>query len=197
MSLIETISSDIKKAMLAKDEASLRALRAIKSALLLIKTESANKEITEEQEIKLLQKLVKQRKESVSIYEQQNRNDLANIEKEELQVIEKYLPAQISDEELVNILEVIAKDLNASSISDLGKVMSVAMKKLGGKADGKAISEASKRFPSDPGIICPGPEMESGARGTLNSSRGGSSMAGSRATRPGTTSPWSPTCTRR
>lgn len=145
MSLETTINQDIKAAMLAKNEARLRALRAIKSALLLAKTEKgASTEITEEAEIKVLQKLVKQRKESADIYKSQNREDLYQIEAEEIEVIEHYLPKQLSTEELNTYLKQLIAKLNVTSVKEMGKIMGVASKELSGKADGKAISENIK-----------------------------------------------------
>ena len=133
--------------MLAKDEKGLRSLRAIKAAILLAKTsEGAGGEIKEEDEVKLLQKLVKQRKDSLEIYEQQKRDDLAKKEKEEIEVIEKFLPKQLSAEELKNILTKIIADTGASSPADMGKVMGAATKQLAGKADGKTISTLVKEL---------------------------------------------------
>jgi uncharacterized protein len=141
MSLTEQINNDIKAAMLAKNEASLRALRAIKSALLLAKTEkSANAELTEDEERKLLQKLVKQRKESMDIYISQNREDLAKNEQEEIEVIEKYLPQQMSGEEIRKELRAIIESVGAKTQADLGKVMGVASKHFAGRADNKQVS---------------------------------------------------------
>lgn len=147
MSLENQINQDIKAAMLAKKEAELRALRAIKSALLLSKTEKgAAEEITEEAEIKVLQKLVKQRKESAEIYKTQNREDLYKIEAEEIEVIEKYLPKQLTATELSDYLKELMTKLNINSIKEIGKVMGVASKELAGKADGKLISETIKKL---------------------------------------------------
>jgi uncharacterized protein YqeY len=147
MSLTDKINQDIKQAMLAKQEAKLRGLRAIKSALLLARTEKgASEEINEETEIKVLQKLVKQRKESADIYEAQNRPDLYQIEKEEMEVIEAYLPKQMDKTEIeVFIKEVIGR-VGATSFKDMGKVMGTANKELAGKADGKTISEVVKQL---------------------------------------------------
>jgi uncharacterized protein YqeY len=143
--LENTINQDIKTAMLAKEEATLRSLRAIKAALLVAKTEKgASSEITEEAEIKVLQKLVKQRKESAEIYKAQNREDLYQIEAEEIAVIEKYLPKQLSEEELNTYIKALIEKLNLTSVKEMGKVMGVANKELSGKADGKAISAAIK-----------------------------------------------------
>ena len=143
--LENTINQDIKTAMLAKDEATLRGLRAIKSALLLAKTEKgASQEINQDAEIKVLQKLVKQRKESADIYKSQNREDVYQIEVEEIAVIEKYLPKQLSQEELDAYIKDLIARLQVSSVKDMGKLMGVANKELAGKADGKAISATVK-----------------------------------------------------
>lgn len=147
MSLEQKIMADLKTAMLAKDEKSLRGLRAIKAAILLAKTsEGASGELREDDEIKLLQKLVKQRKDSLDIYQQQNRSDLAQKEQEEIEVIEKFLPKQLSAEELQNEIKKIIDETGASSPADMGKVMGVATKKLAGKADGKTISATVKEL---------------------------------------------------
>ncbi len=141
MSLEQKIMADLKTAMLAKDEKSLRSLRAIKAAILLAKTsEGAGGELKEDDEIKLLQKLVKQRKDSLEIYQQQNRTDLAQKEQEEIEVIEKFLPKQFSAEELQLEVKKIIAETGATSAADMGKVMGVATKKLAGKSDGKTIS---------------------------------------------------------
>ncbi|MEO8862555.1 MAG: GatB/YqeY domain-containing protein [Ginsengibacter sp.] len=147
MSLEEKVMADLKPAMLAKDEKSLRSLRAIKAAIINLKTsEGFGGTITEDDEIKLLQKLVKQRKESLEIYEKQNRNDLAEREKEEITIIEKFLPKQMSAEELKEIISKIITETGASSQADMGKVMGMANKQLGGKADGKTIAAMVKEI---------------------------------------------------
>lgn len=147
MSLEQKIMTELKAAMLAKDEAGLRSLRAIKAAILLAKTaEGAAGEMKEEDEIKLLQKLVKQRKDSLEIFQQQNRTDLAKKEEEEIAVIEKFLPKQLSAEELKAALAKIIADVGASSPADLGKVMGIASKQFAGKADGKTISAMVKEL---------------------------------------------------
>ncbi|TKB96979.1 GatB/YqeY domain-containing protein [Pedobacter cryophilus] len=147
MSLENTVNQDIKTAMLAKNETSLRSLRAIKSALLLAKTEKgAAQELTEEAEIKVLQRLVKQRKESADIYTSQNRADLYQIEADEIEVIEKYLPKQLSQEELNSYIQGLITKLNVTSVKEMGKIMGAANKELSGKADGKAISETIKNL---------------------------------------------------
>ena len=147
MNLEQKIMTDLKTAMLAKDEKGLRSLRAIKAAILLAKTsEGANGELKEEDEIKILQKLVKQRKDSLEIFQQQNRTDLAQKEKEEIEIIEKFLPQQLSAEELKNLVAAVISETGASSPADMGKVMGVATKKLAGKADGKTISAMVKEL---------------------------------------------------
>ncbi len=145
--LIETIDQDIKKAMLAKADARLRGLRAIKSALLLARTEKgASEVISEETELKVLQKLIKQRKESAEIYQAQNRDDLYQIENEEMQVIEAYLPQQMAPEEITAYLKDLIEKTGATSVKDMGKLMGTANKELAGKADGKTISEIVKQL---------------------------------------------------
>ena len=146
MTLEEKINSDLKQAMLNKDEAGLRAIRAIKSAILLSKTEKGAKELDHDLEIKLLQKLVKQRKDALEIYEKEKRDDLATKEREEIAVIERYLPEQISTEALKSILMNIIQQTGAKTPQDMGKVMGVASKQLAGKADGKTISAVVKEL---------------------------------------------------
>jgi uncharacterized protein YqeY len=147
MNLEQKIMTDLKIAMLAKDEKSLRGLRAIKAAILLAKTsEGSRGELKEEDEIKLLQKLVKQRKDSLDIYQQQNRSDLAGKEQEEIEVIEKFLPNQLSTEELQLEIKKIIVETGATSAADIGKVMGAATKKLSGRADGKTISAVAKEL---------------------------------------------------
>lgn len=145
MSLLNTIDQDIKSAMLAKDNKRLRGLRAIKAALLLAKTEKgAAEEMTEDAEIKVLQRLVKQRKESAEIYQQQNRQDLYDIEMEEMEVIEYFLPKQMDREELTAFIQQLIIEVGAAGMKDMGKVMGLANQRLAGKADGKTISEVVK-----------------------------------------------------
>jgi uncharacterized protein YqeY len=147
MNLEQKIMAEMKEAMKAKNEASLRGLRAIKAAIIIAKTaEGAKGELTEDDEIKLLQKLVKQRKDSLEIYQQQNRPDLAQKEEEEIAVIEKFLPQQLSPEELKAELQQIIAETGASSPADMGKVMGLATKKLAGRTDGKTISAAVKEL---------------------------------------------------
>ena len=147
MSLEQKIMADLKTAMLAKDEAALRSLRAVKAAILLAKTsEGAGGELKEEDEAKLLQKLVKSRKDSLEIFQQQSRADLAKKEEEEIAVIEKFLPKQLSAEEIKTALIKIIAETGASSTADMGKVMGAATKQLAGKADGKTISALVKEL---------------------------------------------------
>jgi uncharacterized protein YqeY len=145
MSLEQKVNEQITLAMKAKDEVSLRTLRAIKSAILLEKTaEGFSGEMNEAAELKLLQKLAKQRKDSLGIFEQQNREDLAQKEREEIAVIDKFLPAQMSAEDLRAAVQTIITQVGAASPADMGKVMGTASKQLAGQADGKAISEMVK-----------------------------------------------------
>ncbi|MBL7734009.1 MAG: GatB/YqeY domain-containing protein [Chitinophagaceae bacterium] len=147
MSLEQKIMGELKTAMLAKDEKSIRALRAIKAAIIVAKTaEGAGGEIKAEEEIKLLQKLVKQRKDSLEIFEKQNREDLALKEREEIEVIEKFLPEQLSQDALKEIIAGIIKETGASSPAEMGKIMGLANKQLAGKADGKTISTIVKEL---------------------------------------------------
>ena len=147
MSLEQKIMTDLKAAMIAKDEAALRSLRAVKAAILLAKTaEGAGGELKEDDEMKLLQKLVKQRKDSLEIFQQQNRADLAKKEEEEIAVIEKFLPKQLSSEEMKAAVEKIITAVGATSPADMGKVMGAATKELAGKADGKTISAFVKEL---------------------------------------------------
>jgi uncharacterized protein YqeY len=147
MDLEQKIMAELKTAMLAKDEVGLRSLRAIKAAILLVKTsEGRSGELNEEDEIKLLQKLVKQRKDSLEIFQQQKRADLAQKEQEEIAVIEKFLPKQLSADELKVALTKIIAESGANSPADLGKVMGIATKQFAGKADGKTVSALVKEL---------------------------------------------------
>ncbi len=147
MSLEAKVMDELKNAMRAKDEAGLRTLRAIKAAIILEKTaEGATGEINEAQELKMLQKLAKQRRDSLDIFEKQGREDLAGKEREELAIIERFLPKQMSEEELKAELKAIIDQVGAKTPADMGKVMGAATKQLAGKADGKAISEAVKQL---------------------------------------------------
>ena len=143
--LQQQIDQEIKAAMLAKNNIRLRGLRAIKAALLTAKTEKGASEVlTEDAEMKVLQKLVKQRKESADIYSTQNRPDLQQIEEEELEVIEAFLPQQMNREAIIAFVKEIIVQAGAAGMKDMGKVMGLANKQLAGKADGKTISEVVK-----------------------------------------------------
>lgn len=147
MSLEQNIMAEMKDAMKSKNEAVLRSLRAIKAEIIKAKTEpGANGEIDEATEQKFLQKMMKQRKDSYEIFTQQGRADLATKEKEEMEVIEKFLPKQLSEEEIKAAVKTIIADTGASSAADMGKVMGVASKQLAGKADGKTISAIVKEL---------------------------------------------------
>ena len=146
MALEQNIMAELKAAMLAKDEAKLRGLRAIKAAIILLKTSEAGKEITEEDEMKMLQKLVKQRKESIDIYTKQGREDLAKTEQEEVAVIELFLPQMMSEEEIRVALKDIIASVGATSPAEMGKVMGAANKAFAGKADNKIVSVLVKEM---------------------------------------------------
>jgi uncharacterized protein YqeY len=147
MALDSTINEVIKQAMLAKDEPRLRTLRAIKAAFLLAKTEKgATGTLTDEQETKIIQKLFNQRRESFTIFSKENREELARKEKEEMDILESFLPKQLSDEELADILKGIINQVGAKSSSEMGKVMGVASKSLAGKAEGARISAMVKEL---------------------------------------------------
>ena len=147
MGLEQKVMAELKTAMLAKNEGALRGLRAIKAAIIIAKTsEGAGGELKEEDETKLLTKLIKQRRDSLEIYQQQNRADLAQKEQEEIVVIEKFLPKQLDGEELKAALLKIIADTGASSPADIGKVMGAATKQLAGQADGKTISATVKEL---------------------------------------------------
>lgn len=137
---------DLKEAMKNKDEAAKRSIRSIKAAILLQKTDGSGNELDEGGEIKLLQKLVKQRQDSLEIYLKQGREDLAAPEREEIAVIQKYLPEQMSEADLEAVLKKIIETTGASSMRDMGKVMGMAQEQLAGKADGKTISGMVKRL---------------------------------------------------
>ncbi|TAE11142.1 MAG: GatB/YqeY domain-containing protein [Bacteroidetes bacterium] len=147
MSLEASIMERMKDAMKSKNEAALRGLRAIKAEIIKAKTEpGANGAISEEGELKLLQKLVKQRRDSLEIFTQQNRADLAQKETEEIEIIEQFLPKPLSAEELQAALQQIITQVGATTAADMGKVMGAATKQLAGKADGKAISAMVKQL---------------------------------------------------
>lgn len=144
MNLSEQIMAEMKVAMKAKDQATLRGLRAIKAALLLLNTQEGNKEITEADELAALTKMAKQRKDSIAIYQEQGRDDLQKIEEEELAVIERFLPEQMSEEEVRSVINEIIAQTGATSMKDMGKVMGMANGKLKGKAEGKLIADIVK-----------------------------------------------------
>lgn len=147
MSLEQTIMAEMKTAMLTKNEAALRGLRAIKAAIILAKTaEGAGGELKEADEVKMLQKLIKQRKDSLEIFQQQNRTDLATKEQEEIAVIGKFLPKQLDESELKTLIAKIIEETGATSPADIGKVMGVATKQLAGQADGKTIGALAKEL---------------------------------------------------
>lgn len=146
MSLEQKITEALKTAMKDKDKVALDSLRAIKSQILLVKTEAKGAEVSEEQEIAILQRMIKQRKDSYEQFVAQNRNDLAEVEEAQMKVIEQFLPKQLSAEELEVEVKNIIAEVGAESIKDLGKVMGVASKTLAGKSDGKSISEMVKKL---------------------------------------------------
>lgn len=147
MNLEEKVMAEMKEAMKSKNEAGLRGLRAIKAEIIKAKTEpGANGQVSEEVELKMLQKMMKQRKDALEIYQQQNRQDLAQKEQEEIAIIERFLPAQMNDEDLKKALREIIAETGATSPADMGKVMGAATKKLSGRADGKSISAAVKEL---------------------------------------------------
>ncbi|MGB4447152.1 MAG: GatB/YqeY domain-containing protein [Cloacibacterium sp.] len=146
MSLELTINEAIKTAMREKDKVALDSLRAVKSQILLLKTEAKGADVSAEQEIAILQRMIKQRKDSYEQFVAQNRNDLAEVELSQMKVIEQFLPAQLSAEELEAEIKKIITEVGAESLKDLGKVMGTASKALAGKSDGKSISEMVKKL---------------------------------------------------
>lgn len=146
MSLELTINEAIKTAMREKDKVALDSLRAVKSQILLLKTEAKGADVSAEQEIAILQRMIKQRKDSYEQFVAQNRNDLAEVEMAQMKVIEQFLPAQLSAEELEAEIKKIITEVGAESLKDLGKVMGTASKALAGKSDGKSISEMVKKL---------------------------------------------------
>jgi uncharacterized protein YqeY len=145
MSLEEKINADLKTAMLAKDEIGLRGLRAIKSAILLAKTEKGSTGvITAEKEVQMLQKLVKQRRDSITEFEKANRQDLITKEKDEVAVIEKYLPTMMSEDDVREVIKKIMAETGATTQKEMGKVMGAASKQLAGKADNKLVADIVK-----------------------------------------------------
>lgn len=146
MSLENTITEAIKTAMKAKDKVALDSLRAVKSQILLLKTEAKGAEVSEEQVIAILQRMIKQRKDSFEQFNAQNRADLAEVEEAQMKIIEQYLPQQLSPEELEAEMKKIIAETGAETAKDIGKVMGVASKKLAGKSDGKSISSMAKQL---------------------------------------------------
>ena len=147
MSLYDTISKDLIGAIKSRNQSDLRALQGIKAQLQLLRTEKgAGAEITEDDELKVLMRMAKQRRDSSDIYEKEGRKDLLEKEQEELEVIERYLPAQMSDEELEAAVKAVITQTGASSMAQMGMVMGMASKQLAGKADGKRLSEVVKRL---------------------------------------------------
>jgi len=146
MSLSERIKEGLKTAMKNKDEARKRTIRAIKAQLLLMQTDGTGAEITEERELKMLQTMVKQREDSLSTYQEQGREELAQVEAEEITIIKEFLPAQLEGEALIAEIKAIIEETGASSMKDMGRVMGIASKKLLGKADGKSISATVKQL---------------------------------------------------
>lgn len=147
MSLTEKIAADLISAMKAKDKVSLEAIRAAKTAFILaISEKGAGSVLTSEEELKIIQKLVKQRRESAAIYKEQNRPDLYEKEVQEADVLERYLPARMTEEELLKAIRLIIEKTGATSVAEMGKVMGAATKELAGKADGKEISAIVKKL---------------------------------------------------
>lgn len=146
MSLEDTINEAIKSAMREKDKVALDSLRAVKSQILLLKTEGKGGEVSAEQEIAILQRMIKQRKDSYEQFAAQGRNDLAEVEDAQMKVIEQFLPKQLTPEELETEMKAIIAETGAETLKDLGKVMGLASRTLGGKSDGKSISEMAKKL---------------------------------------------------
>ena len=144
MRLEEKINEKLKVAMKSKDKISLESLRLIKSEILLLKTKSRNSKLNEDDELRLIQKMIKQRKDSANIYNSKGRNDLATSELDQIKIISQFLPKQLAESEIVDIVDKIIVDLNASGMKDMGKVMSLASQEMMGKADGKTISTIVK-----------------------------------------------------
>lgn len=146
MSLESKIANDLKEAMINKDAVALRSIRSIKAAILLFKTDGSGNALDESAETKMLQKLVKQRQDSLDIYEKQGREDLAEIERQEIKVIQKYLPEQLSEDELKTIIQGIIHKMGANSMKDMGKVIGEANVVLAGKSEGKIIANVVKQL---------------------------------------------------
>jgi len=146
MKFTEKINEDLKSAMKAKEPARLRTIRAIKSAILLAQTDGSGEEVTDDKAMKILIKLMKQRKDSLDIYQKQNREDLAAVEQEEIDVLQSYLPQPLSEAEIEAEVQAIINQVGANSMQDMGKVMGVASKAMAGKADGKIISQIVRKL---------------------------------------------------
>jgi uncharacterized protein YqeY len=146
MSLFDKVSNDIKEAMLARQKVRLEALRAVKTAFIMAKTETGAAELPPEQELRILQKMIKQRKESADIYKAQNRVDLYQREVDEASVIEQYLPGQLNEAEITAVIQRIIQQVGAASPKDMGKVMAAAGKELSGKADNRMVAEKVKEM---------------------------------------------------
>ncbi|HRH99441.1 MAG TPA: GatB/YqeY domain-containing protein [Saprospiraceae bacterium] len=146
MAFTDKINVDLKEAMKAKDEVALRGIRAIKAAILLANTDGTGQEMTDERALPILQKLVKQRRESLDIFTKQGREDLASVEREEIAIIERYLPAQLSETELRVLIQEVIQESGAQGPKDMGKVIGLATKKVAGQADGKAVSALVKEL---------------------------------------------------
>lgn len=146
MSLSQQINDQMKQAMKAKDQSTLRGLRAIKASLMILQTQEGGGEVTEKDEMEVLVKMAKQRKDSIQIFNEQGRSDLSKIEEEELSVIEKFLPAQLDSNQVEHEVKLIISQLEATSMKDMGKVMGMANGKLKGKADGKLIADLVKKL---------------------------------------------------
>lgn len=146
MSLEQRINEDLKEAMKAKDQVALRGIRAVKSAILLLKTDGSGHEIDLEAEIKMLQKLVKQRKDSLAVYQQQKRDDLAKVEEEEIAVISRYLPVQLSEQEIRDMMSGLIEQVGATSMKDMGKVMALAGKVFAGRAENATVARILKEL---------------------------------------------------
>jgi len=146
MSLEQTITGALKDAMKAKDQAALRGIRAIKAAILLAKTDGSGTELDEGGEIKILQRLVKQRQESLDIFTKQGREDLAQVEKEEIEVIQRFLPEQMSEADLIGLIQGVIQETGATSMKDMGRVMGQVSQKVAGQADGKTVATIVKQL---------------------------------------------------
>jgi len=146
MSLEQNVTAALKEAMKAKDQPALRGIRAIKAAILLAKTDGSGKELDSGAEIKILQRLVKQRQESLGIFKEQGREDLAKVEEEEIEVIQRFLPEQMSDVDLSTLIQGVITDTGAESMKDMGKVMGIVSQKVAGQADGKTVANIVKQL---------------------------------------------------